>query len=82
MNVRATHRRRFGSNPYVIAADAGFALADTVRFLGKERLGLSCGLVGTGMAFPRRVLEEVPWTVTGLMEGRSRALARVTCGRC
>lgn len=47
---------------------AGFALADTVRFLGKERLGLSCGLVGTGMAFPRRVLEQVPWTVTGLME--------------
>lgn len=47
---------------------AGFALADTVRFLGKERLGLSCGLVGTGMAFPRRVLEEVPWTVTGLVE--------------
>jgi 1,2-diacylglycerol 3-beta-glucosyltransferase len=47
---------------------AGFALADTVRFRGKERLGLSCGLVGTGMAFPRRVLEQVPWTVTGLME--------------
>jgi GT2 family glycosyltransferase len=47
---------------------AGFALADTVRFLGKERLGLSCGLVGTGMAFPRPVLEQVPWTVTGLME--------------
>jgi 1,2-diacylglycerol 3-beta-glucosyltransferase len=47
---------------------AGFALADTVRFLGKERLGLSCGLVGTGMAFPRAVLEQVPWTVTGLME--------------
>jgi hypothetical protein len=47
---------------------AGFALADTVRFLGKERLGLSCGLVGTGMAFPRALLEQVPWTVTGLME--------------
>jgi 1,2-diacylglycerol 3-beta-glucosyltransferase len=47
---------------------AGFALADTVRFLGKERLGLSCGLVGTGMAFPRTLLEQVPWTVTGLME--------------
>jgi 1,2-diacylglycerol 3-beta-glucosyltransferase len=47
---------------------AGFALADTVRFLGKERLGLSCGLVGTGMAFPRLVLERAPWTVTGLME--------------
>jgi 1,2-diacylglycerol 3-beta-glucosyltransferase len=47
---------------------AGFALADTVRFLGKERLGLSCGLVGTGMAFRREVLERSPWTVTGLME--------------
>lgn len=47
---------------------AGFALGDTVRFLGKERLGLSCGLVGTGMAFPRALLEAVPWTVTGLVE--------------
>jgi 1,2-diacylglycerol 3-beta-glucosyltransferase len=47
---------------------AGFALSDTVRFLGKERLGLSCGLVGTGMAFRREVLERFPWTVTGLVE--------------
>ncbi len=47
---------------------AGFALADTVRFLGKERLGLSCGLAGTGMGFKRQVLEEVPWTATGLAE--------------
>jgi 1,2-diacylglycerol 3-beta-glucosyltransferase len=47
---------------------AGFALADTVRFLGKERLGLSCGLAGTGMGFKRQVLEGVPWTATGLAE--------------
>lgn len=47
---------------------AGFALADTVRFLGKERLGLSCGLVGTGMAFRREILERSPWTATGLVE--------------
>ncbi len=26
---------------------------NTVRYLGKQRLGLSCGLVGTGMAFTR-----------------------------
>lgn len=45
-----------------------FALADTVRFLGKQRLGLSCGLVGTGMAFTRELLERTPWDTTGLVE--------------
>ena len=47
---------------------AAFAVGDTVRFLGKERLGLSCGLVGTGMAFSRDLLARIPWTVTGLVE--------------
>jgi 1,2-diacylglycerol 3-beta-glucosyltransferase len=47
---------------------AAFAVGDTVRFLGKERLGLSVGLVGTGMGFSRELLERVPWTVTGLVE--------------
>jgi hypothetical protein len=47
---------------------AAFALADTVRFLGKQRLGLSCGLVGTGMAFTADALRESPWTTTGLVE--------------
>ena len=47
---------------------AGFALMNTVRPMGKERLGLSCGLFGTGMAFTRELLAEVPWTVTGLLE--------------
>jgi hypothetical protein len=47
---------------------AAFAVGDTVRFLGKERLGLSCGLVGTGMAFTKDLLERNPWTATGLVE--------------
>jgi hypothetical protein len=47
---------------------AAFAVGDTVRFLGKQRLGLSCGLVGTGMAFSRDLLERNPWTATGLVE--------------
>jgi hypothetical protein len=47
---------------------AAFALADTVRFLGKQRLGLSCGLVGTGMAFTAATLRDSPWTTTGLVE--------------
>ena len=59
---------------------AGFAVGDTVRFLGKERLGLSCGLVGTGMAFPRAMLEEVPWTVTGLVEDGEYHMRLVQAG--
>jgi len=47
---------------------AAFAVGDTVRFLGKQRLRLSCGLVGTGMAFTRDLLEGNPWTATGLVE--------------
>ena len=45
-----------------------FALMNTVRFAGKQRLGLSCGLVGTGMAFTRELLEREPWSTTGLVE--------------
>ena len=60
---------------------AGFALADTVRFLGKKRLGLSCGLVGTGMAFTRELLEQVPWTTTGLVEDGEYHMRLVLAGK-
>ncbi len=59
---------------------AGFALADTVRFLGKQRLGLSCGLVGTGMGFSRELLERAPWTATGLVEDGEYHLRLVLAG--
>lgn len=57
-----------------------FALADTVRFLGKQRLGLSCGLVGTGMGFTRELLERAPWTATGLVEDGEYHLHLVHAG--
>jgi len=47
---------------------AAFALMNTVRFQGKQRLGFSCGLVGTGMAFDAELLRRQPWTTTGLTE--------------
>jgi GT2 family glycosyltransferase len=47
---------------------AAFALMDTVRPMGKQRLGLSCGLFGTGMALTGELLERTPWTATGLVE--------------
>lgn len=72
------------SNPEDSAVSAlrfgAFALADTVRFLGKQRLGLSCGLVGTGMGFRREVLLEAPWTSTGLVEDGEYHMRLVLAG--
>jgi glycosyltransferase involved in cell wall biosynthesis len=47
---------------------AAFALMNTVRPLGKDRLGLSCGLLGTGMAFRRSVLERHRFAASSLVE--------------
>jgi 1,2-diacylglycerol 3-beta-glucosyltransferase len=70
--VRAMQVDYVAGNPEDSSASAlrfaAFAVGDTVRCLGKQRLGLSCGLVGTGMAFTRDLLESNPWTATGLVE--------------
>jgi hypothetical protein len=57
-----------------------FALMNTVRFQGKQRLGLSCGLVGTGMAFSRDLLRRQPWTTTGLTEDEEYHMRLVLAG--
>ena len=44
------------------------AMINGVRSLGRERLGLSVGLRGTGMAFSRACLERVPHKVYGVVE--------------
>lgn len=59
---------------------AAFAVGDTVRFRGKEGIGHSCGLVGTGMAFSPALLREVPWTVTGLVEDGEYHMRLVQAG--
>lgn len=72
------------ANPEASHASAlrfgGFALTNTVRFLGKQRLGLSCGLVGTGMAFTKDLLEREPWTATGLTEDAEYHMRLVEAG--
>jgi 1,2-diacylglycerol 3-beta-glucosyltransferase len=40
---------------------AGLLLFHRVRFSGRAALGLPCHLVGNGMLFSRRLLEERPW---------------------
>jgi 1,2-diacylglycerol 3-beta-glucosyltransferase len=57
-----------------------FALMNTVRPRGKQRLGLSCGLLGTGMAFSRELLRRQPWTATGLAEDGEYHMRLVLAG--
>jgi hypothetical protein len=72
------------ANPHESDAAAlrfgAFALMNTVRFLGKQRLGLSCGLVGTGMAFTKELLDREPWTATGLVEDAEYHMRIVLAG--
>jgi hypothetical protein len=45
-----------------------FALFNTVRGLGRDRLGCSAGLRGNGMCFASRVLREVPHQAFSIVE--------------
>jgi hypothetical protein len=48
--------------------------------MGKDALGLSAGLRGTGMAFRREVLEEHGWGTSSLVEDHEHHLALVAAG--
>jgi Glycosyltransferase like family 2 len=72
------------SNPEAAPAAAlrfaGFALVNSVRPQGKSALGLSCGLLGTGMAFRPGLLEELPWAAFSLAEDAEYHLRLVAAG--
>jgi cellulose synthase/poly-beta-1,6-N-acetylglucosamine synthase-like glycosyltransferase len=59
---------------------AAFSLMNTVRPLGMERLGLSCGLRGTGMAFRRETLERFRFAPESLVEDTDLHLRLVDAG--
>jgi hypothetical protein len=59
---------------------ASFALVNLVRPLGKATLGLSAGLLGTGMAFSRELLASRPWTARSLVEDQEYHLHLVAAG--
>jgi cellulose synthase/poly-beta-1,6-N-acetylglucosamine synthase-like glycosyltransferase len=56
-------------SPVAARRAAGFLLMHGVRPRGKDVLGRSCGLFGTGMAFTTELLADVPWTAFGVTEG-------------
>lgn len=72
------------SNPDESAASAlryaGFAMVNTVRPLGRSALGGSAGLLGTGMAFRRDLLERQPWRAFSFAEDREQHLELVASG--
>ncbi len=47
---------------------AAFSLINTIHPMAKSRLGLSCGLLGTGMGFTRELLERYPWNAYSIVE--------------
>ena len=70
-----------GDSPASALRFAGFTLMNTVRPLGKQGLGLSCGLFGSGMAFTSELLRDEPWTATGFVEDFEYHLRIVDAGR-
>jgi cellulose synthase/poly-beta-1,6-N-acetylglucosamine synthase-like glycosyltransferase len=83
-NLLRAFTERFDAGADVVQADYGvrnaraswrtrmmtiaFAAFHGVRSLARERLGLSCGLRGNGMAFSRRVLQAVPHGAFSVVE--------------
>ena len=59
---------------------AAFALMNTVRPMGKDRAGLSSGLLGTGMAFRRGLLERHRFAAHSLVEDADLHLRLVAAG--
>jgi hypothetical protein len=59
---------------------AGFALFNVIRPLGRDRLGMSCGLLGTGMAISRELLQRSPWAAFSFAEDREQHMRWVLSG--
>lgn len=59
---------------------AAFTLDNYVKPLARARLGLSCGLFGTGMAFERALVQQLPWHAFLLTEDYEYHLQLVEAG--
>lgn len=72
------------ANPGASAASAlrwaGFALMHRVRPRGRARIGLSCDLFGTGMAFRSSLLRQHPWSSFSVTEDAEYHLRLVAAG--
>jgi cellulose synthase/poly-beta-1,6-N-acetylglucosamine synthase-like glycosyltransferase len=71
------------SGPSAVSAVSYVASAvhNVLKPWGRECLGLSAGLGGTGMCIPRAFLENLPWQRFGLSEDHEYHLSLVLAGR-
>jgi cellulose synthase/poly-beta-1,6-N-acetylglucosamine synthase-like glycosyltransferase len=69
------------TSPAAALRSGAYTLMNYTRPLGKEALGLSVGLQGTGMALASRTLDEIPWGSFSLIEDREYHLQMVEAGR-
>jgi len=69
-----------GASNVAALRDAAFLLMNTVRPMGKDALGLSAGLRGTGMAFQRVVAERYGWRTSTLAEDHEQHCRLVSGG--
>ena len=68
------------SGPGAALRWAGFGLFNFIRPSGRTQLGLSCGLLGTGMAFTRGLLLRSPWRAVSFAEDREQHMRWVLNG--
>jgi cellulose synthase/poly-beta-1,6-N-acetylglucosamine synthase-like glycosyltransferase len=61
-------------------AAAGMVLNNRIRPQGRERLGLSPGLMGNGMAMTMDVMQQVKWSELGIVEDSEAHLSLLDAG--
>lgn len=69
------------ASPTAALRAAAFSLVMGVRPVGKEALGLSVGLFGTGMAFTTETLRAAPWDASSLTEDTEYQIRLVAAGK-
>jgi len=79
--LQASLLQAASSNVSSVASYVASAVQNCLKPLGRENLGFSAGLGGTGICIPRGLLEEVPWRRFGLAEDVEYHVDLVLAGR-
>jgi cellulose synthase/poly-beta-1,6-N-acetylglucosamine synthase-like glycosyltransferase len=68
------------ASPRTRLAEIALAAFNVLRPRGRDRLGLSTGILGNGFALRREVLAQIPYTATSVVEDLEYHLTLVTAG--
>jgi len=79
--LQASLLQAASSNVSSVASYVASAVQNCLKPLGRQNLGFSAGLGGTGICIPRGLLEEAPWQRFGLAEDVEYHVDLVLAGR-